>query len=551
MIDSPVRESLGGTLATPSKEPTIQVSGGEENQPINHCGDNHRRLSSFNKRSKPDIAPVKTDTSLIVSRPDKRFRQMDLPEVGSDCDTEVSISTVSSTVTARQEWLKEFSKQHQNTFPRKVPAPSNAFSAFKSSAPAAPAAPAMRTPPPKAPRDSTRLSSTESAASTLVNRMMMSEPPKRNFAAGPPKPKVHSEEVQATNDGYASVAKLSQWLANDPTSTKKKKHVRRGKNVINKSRNYEKDLENVIIIETNLPRGAVKDRKKLIQEALADDRRVSNYGTPVRKNMVPRYAMSEAGAGTLASHMSVSEKKDWLKKAFKTAVEDAPTVVDESRSEIVTNDAASSLSVSDKKDWLKNAFKKNSNSGGVGINKAMTDVMHNRGSDDDAASRVKRRFLERSRRTPTKTTPQPKQTHVNSNVRSAASEEPKDDLPVRDLAKEERTGPPETGSVVEPAASLRETLNDDQTTVDFRAARQALIERSKQNGCKMQVVNKVYMKKTKFERIEEEHKRLSGPKGLLKPSWEEANPSTGLPRTAYDKKYLPDIAPKKSFEELP
>lgn len=520
------------------------MSAGEENQPINR-GDQTRRLSS--KRSILDAPIVNKDISLEVSRPDKRIRPMDRPEIGSDCDTEVS-STVSSTVTARREWLKEFGKQHQNTFPRKTAIQSNTtISAFKPSAPM----PAMRTPPPKG-RRGTLLTSTESAASTLVNRMMMSEPPKRGFAPVPQKPKLSSDEVQATNDGYASVAKLSQWLANDPTSTKKKKHVRRGKNVINKSRNYEKDLENVIIIETNMPRGTVQDRKKLIQGALRDDGRRPNYGTPVRKNMVSRYAMSEAGAGTLASHISVSEKKDWLKKAFKAAIDEAPKVEDESRSEIVTNDAASSLSVSDKKDWLKNAFNKSSNT--PGYKKAMTDVMHNRGGgDDDAAARAKRRFLERSRRTPTKSTPQPKPAVENSNMHSASKSQPKEELPVRDLTLEERTGPPDVGSVVEPTPTSEVSfqVEEDRTPVDFRAAREALIQRSKQNGQKMQVVNKVYLKKTKFEKIEKEHRRLSGPQGLLKPSWEEADSTTGRPSTAYDKKFVPDIAPKKSFEELP
>jgi hypothetical protein len=548
MIDSPsLRPSLGGNLATPSKEPTIQVSGGEENQPINR-GDQNRRLSS--KRSLADVPTISKNNSLLESRPDKRIRPMDLPEVGSDCDTEVS-STVSSTVTARQEWLKDFGKQHNNTFPQKAPTTrsNTTFSAFR---PSAPTASVLRTPPPKSSRD-TMLSSThtESAASTLVNRMMMSEPPKRRFAPGPSKPRVHTAQVQATNDGYASVAKLSQWLENDPTSTKKKKHVRRGKNVITKSRQFEKDLEDVIIIETNLPRGNIKHQQKLIQGALRDEGRRPIYGSPGPKNMLPRYAMSEAGVGTLASHISVSKKKDWLKKAFKTAVEEVPKTEDESRSEIVTNDAASSLSVSDKKDWLKHAFKKNSSS--AGQNKAMTDVMHNRGGED-VASNAKRRFLERSRRTPTKSTPQPKQAPERSNIRSPTRPHKEDPL-VRDLAKEERTGPPDAVSVVEAAATSDETLKieQDQTPVDFRAARQAVLQRGKQNGHKMQVVNKVYMKTKKFENFEKQHRQSSDPHGLLKSSWEEADPTTGAPTgsTSYDKKYLPDIAPKKSFEELP
>ena len=549
MIDAPLRPSTGGNLPTPSKEPTIQVSGGEENQPIN-IGDSNRHLP--NKRSSSDTPSVDKTMPLIDSRPDKRVRSLDQQEVGSDCDTEVSTSTVS----ARREWLKEFGKQHENKFPKKsTTQPTNTVhSVSKFNVPTS----AMRTPP-KAPRESTRPITTESAASTLVNRMMISEPSKRGFAQPASKPKLRHEEVQATNDGYASVARLSEWLANDPTSTKKKKHVRRGKNVITKSRTFEKDAENVILIETKMPRGAVQDRKKWIQGALRDER-------AFQKDRVQRYTMSEAGAGDLSSRINVADKKDWLKKAFKTAVEDAPKENDEeSRSEIITNDAASSLSVSDKKDWLTRAFQKGIEgppSKKVVYNKAMTDVLHNRGGGDDAAARAKRRFLERSQRTPTKSTPKPSQhSALSSRVLSASRPESKHDTSVRAFNNEERTGPPSAGPVVEPVQSddgsvveptdERPSFEEDQTPVDFRIARQALIQRGKQNGHAMQVVNKVYMKKTKYENIEREHRRRSGPQGLLKPSWEEADPGSGRASTAYDKKYVSDIAPKKSFEELP
>ncbi len=550
MIDAPLRQSIGGTLPTPSKESIIQVSGGEENQPINQGADPSGRYST--KRCSPEKQFVNKDTSLIESRPDKRSRGMEHLDLGSDCDTEVS-----STVCARREWLKEFSKKHENHMPRKAPSQSHpvpARSVANSSVPS----PAAKTPP-KAPRRSTN----ESAASILVNRMML-ENPKRGFAPASYKPKMRPDEVQATNEGYASVAKLSEWLANDPTSTKKKKHVRRGKNIINKSRTFEKDMENVIVIETNMPRGAVQDRKKLIQGAFRDEaksRRISNFGSPGPKKTVPRYAMSEAGVGDLSSRISVAEKKDWLKKAFKTAIEETSKVEAEpARSEIIFNDAASSLSVSDKKDWLKNAFSKSSGESPatqLGYNKAMTDVMHNRGGDDDAAARVKRRFLERSRRTPTKITNQADQVqvHINDSSRPVALES-KQDAPVRESIDEERTGPPPMGSSVEPGGNdyiiaEHACVEGDKTLVDFRSARQALIHRGKQNGHQMQVVNKVYMRKTKFEKLEMEQRRRSGPHGLLKTSWEEADPASGLPKNAYDKKFVPNIAPKKSFEELP
>ena len=63
-----------------------------------------------------------------------------------------------------------------------------------------------------------------------------------------------------------------QWLANDPMSTKKKKHVRKGRNVISKSRQFEKDMEDVIIVENNIARGSVVNQKKWLQEAFHEDR---------------------------------------------------------------------------------------------------------------------------------------------------------------------------------------------------------------------------------------------------------------------------------------
>jgi len=91
--------------------------------------------------------------------------------------------------------------------------------------------------------------------------------------------------------------------------------------------------------------------------------------------------------------------------------------------------------------------------------------------------------------------------------------------------------------------------------MDFRAARNALVQRSKKNGHKTQVVNKVFLRKKKFEKMEEDNSRRQS-KGVglvLKSSWDIADSSRGRPSTVYEKKYVnaQDIAPKKSFEELP
>jgi hypothetical protein len=559
---------LGGRqiLSTPSKERVTMPAtiGNEENQENRILG-NERRLST--KRASPEPSTPSKMTS-FETRPDKRSRPtvMDHPENGSDCGTEVSCTSVS----ARKQWLRDFGKQHENPFRKSntVLAPA---STFKTSATSS----SMMTPT-KPAREATA-TATASAASTLVNRMMTTEPAKKNSTPIRMKPKVHSATIQASNDGYCSVAKLSKWLANDPTSTKKKKHVRRGRNVITKSRQFEKDMENVIIIENNITKGAVTGKKKWLQdvfhgeEEAEDD--LDNLG---RRSLVTRTAKSEAGAWDVASSISVTDKKDWLKKAFKSAhEEESSNANDESaRSGIITDDAASSLSVSDKKALFKKAFN--------GYSKTQSDVMHSRSSNrDDVAARAKQRFRSRRnavaspprkpfRAMPSQGTPQTSRganKDTFSPTMQPATPEGKNDVPVRSHEPEERTGPPpgstveprqRPGSIVKPVQNaslvveLAPNVEEDKTPVDFRAARQAVLQRGKTNGHQMQVINKVYLKKSKFEKIVKEHKRRSGPCGLLKSSWDQTDPTTtGRPSNAYDKKYVQDIAPKKSFEELP
>jgi len=465
---------------------------------------------------------------------------------GSDCGTEAS----SSTVSARREWLKQFGRQHENTLPRS--ATKNAEGP-KSALKAAPLRSATK---------SSRLGAagnTSSAASALVNKLV-SEPKKFSTPVRM-KPRVQKEGVQATNEGYASVATLSQWLANDPTSTKKKRHVRRGKNVINKSRQFEKDLEDVIVIESNISRGAVSDRKKFFKDVFHGEED-SESGAPA----VTRYAKSEAGAYDASSSISVSDKKDWLKRAFKKAAEadlaNEATPTEESRSEIITDDAASSLSVNDKKDWLKNAFKKADSGKKTPLYaKAQSDVGHSRRNRDELASRAKRKFLERSSRTTAAKTP-PKMQSPGLSKRlppTAASTPPQKyeaEIDYRTPDKEqrscERNAVADTRTAPPAAEPTNYVVDEDATPVDFRNARNFLIQRSRKNGHNAQVVNKVFMKKNKFEKMEQEMRRRSGPNGLLKPSWSQPGQVVGRPsHGAYEKNFVSDIAPKKSFEELP
>ena len=324
------------------------------------------------------------------------------------------------------------------------------------------------------------------------------------------------EEVKATDDGYASVASLSKWLEADPTSEKKKRHVRRGRNIISKSRQFETDSDNVIVMEAQISRGAVGDKKKWLQNA---------FQTTIEEDN------EDDGCSTFSGYVK-SEVGRSARSYPRFNRQGAQT-------EIITDDAASSLSVADKKDWLKKAFVKNSEDRKkLGYTRANTDVMYNRGqSRDEAASRAKLRFKERSARkltvaTSTRPSGKPTSSLTSNSIVDGTSRAVPDDL--------ER--------------SEKIVVEEDNSPVDFRAARDALVQRSNRNGHDTEVVHKVFLRKKKFEKLEEESRRKSMSVGLvLKPSWDKADASTGRPSNVYEKKYVPanDIAPKRSFEELP
>jgi hypothetical protein len=89
-----------------------------------------------------------------------------------------------------------------------------------------------------------------------------------------------------------------------------------------------------------------------------------------------------------------------------------------------------------------------------------------------------------------------------------------------------------------------------EEVVDFKAAREKLLQRSAQNGNPVTVFSKVQRRKQKFERLQQEVRRSSNPMGLLKPTWE--HPSTDdRPTTAYKKRFVDNVAPRKSFGDLP
>ena len=398
-------------------------------------------------------------------------------------------------------------------------------------------------------------SSASSMASDLVKRLVNSKksevPPQpvkarlpvRQNVRGTPvriKPRGRSQDVQATDSGYASVAKLSAWLADDPTSTKKVRHVRRGANVISKSRNFEKDLEFVIAEESNITSGAVKDKKDWLKTVFSGDcdEEPHHRNDPNRHLMLMRTRpVNDDGCA---------------------------------RSEFCVNDdAASAISVSNKKKWLENAFKKEGQS-------AKSDIGPLRESRDDVTSRAKKLWQQKSEKrlldNPPSSAQKPPRVsaaaspwskHHSVNHQSIASRTTPRKL-TNDtigsarastpsyLATKANTAGATSSATKEPAAPsvARAQVEEDNAPVDFRAARELLIQRSKDNGNELKVASKVQRRTDKFERITQESKRRSSAMGLLKPTW-SSDSGSDAPSDSYSKTFVENIAPKRSFDELP
>lgn len=490
-LRDPSSESM--TIGTPSKS-RVSTVGNEENQEnmIQSC------------------------QTPLLSTPSKRDSTVDAP----------------STVSARREWLRDFGNKSMEHYHSGASRKPTNFEAHKS-------CDVLLRSISKGKRPMTSSAAADSSNATQQN---IAQPIKRNFTPRKKLPVAHNG-VEATDDGVASVAKLSQWLASDPT--KKVVNVRRGRQVSYKSRNFERGRENVIVRENHIQRGSVTDKKNWLKQAFhaADeeeqvDELTSRLNRQYAKSEVgvydpssTRYAKSEI-AVSRPSNMTVAAKKDWLRKAFKSAADasnEDQKDQEEPRSFIITDDAASCLSVSDKKSWLQSAFKKSEGtpskkSGGASqrFSGAASDIVHSRGeSRDEIAARAKKRFLQRStragasgnvgtpskripvrnspvRHTPTKHTPTKRRAGTDPRVLGPQIEEKIDEMPRMDRTNDSTENRFNcSGSIVEPKRIL--AVEEDKTSVDFRAARELLVQRGRKNAKRIEVVNKVYFKKTKFE----------------------------------------------------
>ena len=542
--------------------------------------------------------------------------------IDSDCESDLS-------VTRLKGWLDDFGKQnraHYDKVNQIGKAPNGVLltkTARAKSTPVRPSQPVIT---------KTIRRNTDPSVMSVETKKGPAKTPVRY------KSRFKKDEVQATNDGYASVKKIAAWLADDPTADKKMKTVRKGINVINKSRLFEKDLENVIIEENRIVKGSISNKKDFFQSAEVNE---------------------SEGSSETASCVSVSDKKKWLEGAFGKKP---------AQGEVTDDDSIVSMSVLDKKQWLQNAFKSAgekstatttpsrfkgaaSAPGGPSMtpNRNEAAVMsvklkfQNRAASrrtlsdtsnpsenmsshtEEEATAAKHKWQQRAARRsmegpidPPKIEPTKSAAACLESPVKAESEDPREpcdpptierlktvassESPVRNSVARKWEGrkvtkaraSPQQPSIIprteKPPLELKSSVStetssparanvatkwqerkvvkhkadekvqaeaipetkaaEEEETFDFRAAREKLVARSVQNGNPVKVVNKVQLRKQKFEKIEKELRRQSAPMGLLKPTWEKAAAEVG-PTTSYTKTFVNNIAPKKSFDDLP
>ena len=345
MFDSPtpIRSSLTATtcggVASPScleqdedartttatKRIFSPFKEGEENQRPKH---QPNMIASSSSSASPTLARAKQlhnkKPKIEMKKPPASFNDGNGNEedTTSDCGTEVSVA-------ARRAWLQQFEQKHQANPFRKLERQQQQKKQSRDDE--------CKVQPPKTPERQT-------SASSLVKRLVMSSPHRQETStyrafsqththrrdgrsadvasvepsyrpSSRPQNQTHDvtkdinnnviqqsagnshaatyakpfrtpsrfrkhEQVMATNEGYASVKELSQWLAADPTSTKKKKQVRRGRNIIMKSRTFE-NANDIVMIENNITKGAVKDRQQWLSKAFHKNQEQHECGSIV------------------------------------------------------------------------------------------------------------------------------------------------------------------------------------------------------------------------------------------------------------------------------
>lgn len=130
-------------------------------------------------------------------------------------------------------------------------------------------------------------------------------------------PKIKKEDVAATNDKRVSVKTLSSWMNDDPFEQKKVRHIRTGAKVIAKSRIFEPTQTKNIAM--NIETGSVRNKQAwLSKEAFkSETNNVAKRSLPSPEVIVRPYQMKKKKESPEKEFNSVKDKKQWLSNAFK------------------------------------------------------------------------------------------------------------------------------------------------------------------------------------------------------------------------------------------
>lgn len=128
-------------------------------------------------------------------------------------------------------------------------------------------------------------------------------------------PKLKKEDVAATDDKRVSVKTLSSWMSDDPFEQKKVRHIRTGAKVIAKSRIFEPTKTKNIAM--NIEKGSVRNK----QNWLKNDAFKSETNNAAKRSHPPSevrpYQMKKKKESPEKEFNSVKDKKEWLSNAFK------------------------------------------------------------------------------------------------------------------------------------------------------------------------------------------------------------------------------------------
>jgi hypothetical protein len=383
------------------------------------------------------------------------------------------------------------------------------------------------------------------AASVLVRRIMKPSASSSGVAAAATKfkaadkPATIKNEVEATNEGYASVEKLCKWLADDPTNTNKKSQpLRRGANVLAKSRAFDKGLVHTIAAEHKIKQGSVSHHKKQLETrvhvAATTNSSSINIGSrretvggmrPERKTWAPVVPVAPKPAVATSETVTRSDEVDTHAEASKQQWRDRVQQAKMQPSKILQQSKMQQL-----KPKTQQPQPKDTGTLAMKVAAAADDEEEEEDVDDD-------RSEVGSSVTVVAAKPQPPGSNSSSSqlLESILTDHENDNEASMFIDT------PSECSQATVEASMPPT-SSSKCSLDFRQVREIAVKRSESNGSAEEVVQ---LRKKKFEQIQKDLRRKTGTYGLLKASWE------GEEGGNYVKKYVSDIPPKRALHELP